>query len=99
MLGPVGRFIAILLVVLVAALAARALFEDARSPDETVLPAALPPPPPPPQSAPVEPMPQPAKKITIVDPDPDLDQNVESTDCQGQPEQPVEPKPVVPVPH
>ena len=98
MLGPVGRIIAILLVVLVAALAARAFFEDAPSPDETVLPAALPPPLLP-APAPAQPKPQPEKKVTIIDPDPDLDQNVEPADCLGTPEQPVEPKPVAPVPH
>jgi hypothetical protein len=96
MLGSVGRFIAILLVVLVAALAARAFFEDSRSPDETLLPAALPPPPLPVLAPP---MPQPAKRVTLVDPDPDLDQSVEPADCLGTPEPPVEPEPKEPAPH
>jgi hypothetical protein len=106
MLGPVGRIAVLLLVLIVAALGARVLFVDARSGDETDLPAAAQPqvlpallPEPLPEPPLAQPELKPAQKITIVDPDPDLDQNTEPADCQGTPDQPGEPKPESPAPH
>jgi len=108
MLEPVGRIAIVLLVLLVVALGARVLFVDARSPEEAELqgapaalvkPVKLPEQPPAPPLADPESEPKPAKKITVIDSDPDLDQNAEPIDCQGTPEQPVEPKPEPPAPH
>ena len=91
----VGRIAVFLLVFLVAALAARVLFIDARSADDVDAPALVQPPPP---RVPEKP-PEAKPKITVVDPDPDLDQSAEPPDCQGSTEEPVEPKPAEPVPH
>jgi len=98
MLGLVGRVIVFLLVFLLAAIAARAFFESAPSADESGVPTALPPPPLP-EAARAAPEPPPAKPTTIIDPDPDLDQNVETSDCPGAPEPPVQPTPKEPAPH
>jgi hypothetical protein len=108
MLEPVGRIAIVLLVLLVAALGARVLFVDARSPEDAELqgapaalvkPVKLPEQPPAPALVEPEAEPKLTPKITIIDPDPDLDQNTEPIDCQGTPEQPVEPKPQEPAPH
>ena len=98
MLGPVGRALLLLLVILVAAIAGRAFFENSHSVDETVLPAP-PPPLPLPESARAAPAPPVGKPTAIVDPDPDLEQNTEATDCAGAPEPPAQPEPKDPVPH
>jgi hypothetical protein len=101
MLGSVGRTVVFLLVLIVAALGARVLFVDARSADEAEQQLAPPPALKPVKlpEAPPKPEPKPAKKVTVIDPDPDLDQNAEPIDCQGAPEQPLEPKPEEPAPH
>ncbi|MBK7643119.1 MAG: hypothetical protein IPJ19_08710 [Planctomycetes bacterium] len=99
-----GRIATFLLVLIIAALAARVLFVDDPNPDELGPPAAqptlkpqvplqpaietlpasdLPPPELATQSAPLEPA---LPKVTIIDPDPDLDDNTEPADCQGTPE-------------
>ena len=100
MLEPVARVFLILLVILVAALGARAFFADSNSADESSLPAPLPPPPLP-QAPRATPEPAEHKPITIVDPDPDLEHNLETTDCPGLPESPAEPTPKEkePAPH
>lgn len=95
MLGLVGRVSVFLLVILVAAIAARAFFEHAPTPDEIIVAS---PPPPLPLAPRADPEPTPTP-ITIIDPDPDLDQNVETADCPGALEPPAEPMPKDPAPH
>jgi predicted lipid-binding transport protein (Tim44 family) len=110
MLGLVGRIVAFLLVLIIAALGARVLFVDARDVDDVEPQTGLQS-----QTRPLnvpepradldtaepsaEPEAESARKVTIVDPDPDLDQNADPADCPGTPELPAEPKPDVPVPH
>jgi hypothetical protein len=111
MLGSVGRIALFLLVFLVAALAVRVLFVDARSPDEIELSTKTPKVPlaiqprtqlparPAPEPLPLAPDAQPAPPVHVIDSDPDLDQSSEPADCQGGADTPPENEPAPPVPH
>ena len=104
----VGRIVTFLLVLIVVALGARVLFVDATGSDEADArnaQAGQLRPPPLHEQLPAAPTAEALERapagnpITVIDPDPDLDQNTEPADCHGNPEPPAEPKPDSPAPH
>jgi hypothetical protein len=95
MLDRVGRLVAMLLVLILAALGARVLFVDAQTPQD-----AAPQAPPLEQGGAARLLEQRAQKpgITVIDPDPDLDQSTEPADCEVPPKDDPAAPPRVPAP-